>query len=51
MDKILHLKQSSNSITQFSDESHQLKAKLLLQPLASNTLKQLAGKTGVEPSE
>jgi len=43
VDKILHLKQSS-TFTQFSVESHLQKAKLLLRPLAANTLKALVKK-------
>ena len=41
VEKILQIKQSQTTFTQFTDESHQKKARVLLQPLASNTLKML----------
>ena len=40
VDKILQLKQSS-SVTQFSQESHELKARRLVKPLATSTIKLL----------
>lgn len=45
VEKVLHIKQSNSTFTQFSNESHEKKARLLLQPLASNTLKMLVKQT------
>ena len=42
VDKILRLKQQSNTLTQFSAESHAQKARLLVKPLARQTVKLLA---------
>ena len=40
VDKVLHLKQS-NMIIRFSDESHQLKTRILIKPLANQAIKLL----------
>ena len=39
--KVLHLKESSGSFVKFTEDSHQLKAKMLIKPLAKQSIRLL----------